>query len=410
MTELHGLGLGERVAELRRRRGISQRELGAEVGRSESWVSQVERGVMPLERLSVLQALADALGATVRDLRPEALPDTTETRPEATRDLDGLRTVLTGHPALALLFARKKAPKAVDVHALGADVELAWELTHASRFLELTETLVELIPRLEVAARSAPEDQRPELHRLRARAYEAAAAAFARQDEDDAAWVAADRAITAAEASGHPLQVVAGHFRMAHAFIGLRRNDQAERVAQLAADALRPRAEARNAKPEELSLYGAMHLVMAIVNAREGNRAAVRDHISIARETAARLGADRNDYNTEFGPTNVELHAVSAAVDLGDAGEAIDLSNRINPSELSPERQVRFLIDVARAHTQRRHLGEALQALLDAEQISPEMLLSHSKARETVRDLVQIAGRRLPEELAALSGRAAANP
>jgi transcriptional regulator with XRE-family HTH domain len=32
----------------------SQRELAAEVGRSERWVSQVERGVQPIERLSVL--------------------------------------------------------------------------------------------------------------------------------------------------------------------------------------------------------------------------------------------------------------------------------------------------------------------------------------------------------------------
>ena len=182
MTELHGLGLGlgERVAGLRRRRGISQRELGAEVGRSESWVSQVERGVMPIERLSVLQALADALGATVRDLRPEAVPEPAPDRPQAARDLDGPRTVLTGHPTLPLLFARRKPAKPADLDGLGADVERAWELTHASRFLELTETLVNLLPRLEAAARTAPVDQRPDLHRLRARAYEAAAAAFAR--------------------------------------------------------------------------------------------------------------------------------------------------------------------------------------------------------------------------------------
>ena len=59
------------------------------------------------------------------------------------------------------------------------------------------------------------------------RAYQAAAAAFARQDEADAAWVAADRAISAAEPSGSPLEVIAGHFRLAHAFIRLGRLSQA---------------------------------------------------------------------------------------------------------------------------------------------------------------------------------------
>jgi transcriptional regulator with XRE-family HTH domain len=411
VTGLDGLTLGERVAELRRRRGISQKELAAEVRRSESWVSQVERGVMPIERLSVLQTLADALGVTVRDLRPEAIePAAGLDRLPAARDLDKLRTVLTGHPALALLFARRRAAKPVDLAAVAARVEQAWELTHASRFIELTDALSVLIPELEEASRVAAEDQRPELHRLLAVAYQAAAAAFARQDEDDAAWLAADRAISAAERAGHPLDVAAGHFRMAHAFIGLRRNDQADRVAQVAADALRPRVEQRAAKPQELSMYGAMHLVMAIVSAREGDRTETREHINEARRIAARLGEDRNDYNTEFGPTNVELHAVSAAVDLGDAGEAIDLAAEIDASRLSPERQARFLIDVARAHAQRRHVGDATAALVQAERLAPEMVRGHIMARQTIRDLVQLTGRRTPEELGDLAQRAAATP
>jgi len=52
--------LGERVADLRRLRAFSQRELASEMKLSESWVSQVERDVQPIERLSVLQALARA--------------------------------------------------------------------------------------------------------------------------------------------------------------------------------------------------------------------------------------------------------------------------------------------------------------------------------------------------------------
>ena len=38
-------GIGARVARWRRRRGISQVALAGLVGRSESWLSQVERGV-----------------------------------------------------------------------------------------------------------------------------------------------------------------------------------------------------------------------------------------------------------------------------------------------------------------------------------------------------------------------------
>src|SRR4029450_6527991 len=89
--------LGERVADYRRQRGLSQRELAAEMQRSESWVSQVERDIQPVERLSVLHALAEALGVSVRALRPEAVA---EPEHDVPNDLDGLRLELSGPPAL----------------------------------------------------------------------------------------------------------------------------------------------------------------------------------------------------------------------------------------------------------------------------------------------------------------------
>lgn len=44
-------GTGERIAYHRKRLGLSQVELAGLVGRSESWVSQVERGIRPLDRM-----------------------------------------------------------------------------------------------------------------------------------------------------------------------------------------------------------------------------------------------------------------------------------------------------------------------------------------------------------------------
>ncbi len=97
-------------------------------------------------------------------------------------------------------------------------VDQAWEYVHASSFAALSDHLAKLLPDIEVAVRHAPAADRVELHSLRARSYQAAAASFTRQDQADAAWVAADRALQAAEMAGQPLEVVAGLFRMAHAF------------------------------------------------------------------------------------------------------------------------------------------------------------------------------------------------
>src|SRR5215472_4462380 len=89
--------VGERIAYHRKRLGLSQVEFAGLVGRSESWVSQVERGVRPVDRMSVLQRVADVLSVSVAELRgDEEVPDQDQ-RPEA---FDTIRLALTGHPAI----------------------------------------------------------------------------------------------------------------------------------------------------------------------------------------------------------------------------------------------------------------------------------------------------------------------
>lgn len=407
MSHEGGHTLGERVTELRTRRGLSQKELAVEVGRSESWVSQVERNVLKVERVPVLRALADALGVSIRELRPEAVTPTAEV--DVSSDMDALRMALTGHPVPDLLLGQSVAQRS-DIDTLAAQVARAWSLTHASKFADLNALLVELLPQAEQAWRRAESTQRPVLARMLADAYQAAASAFARLDEADASWVAADRSITVAELGRDPLGVMAGQFRMAHAFITLRRLDQAEHVARTAITALTRLVQDEDPAPEALSLYGALHLVLAIVHARASRRAEAREAITEGRRIGALLGADRNDYETEFGPTNVQLHAIAVAVELGDAGEALDLASTVDAAGLSPERQSRLYIDLARAHAQRRHVGEAVQALLEAERHAPEQVRTHALARQLVRDLITLAGRRASEDLLALARRSAAMP
>lgn len=62
---MDGSGLGARIATYRRRRGLSQAALAGLVGRSESWLSQVERGIRSVDRLSVLLDLARVLHVEV---------------------------------------------------------------------------------------------------------------------------------------------------------------------------------------------------------------------------------------------------------------------------------------------------------------------------------------------------------
>jgi len=57
--------IGQRIAAYRRRRGLSQAALAGLVGKSESWLSQVERGIRSVDRLSVLLDLSKVLHVEV---------------------------------------------------------------------------------------------------------------------------------------------------------------------------------------------------------------------------------------------------------------------------------------------------------------------------------------------------------
>jgi transcriptional regulator with XRE-family HTH domain len=365
---------GARVAALRKERKLSQKDLGAELGRSESWVSQVERGVLPVDRLSTLQTLADALEVSVLDLRSDAVEPPEDGPAEPASDLDGIRLALTGYPGIATLLEGPAPADERPIDELREHVDRLWELAHASAFSEIGEDLVTLIPMLERRVRrSAATDAE---HEVLAQVYQVTAAVLARQDEADAAWVASDRAIAAAGRSGQPLEVVAGTFRLAHTFLRVQRPEQAEHAASEAIRALQPKLDDGSLSTEGKSLYGALQLVRAVISSREGDRTATHRWLDQARAVAGDVGPGRSDFGTEFGPANVEIHAVTASVDLGDAGMALDLAEQIDTSELSAERRSRLLLDKARAYTQRRQVGEAVAALLEGEELAPEQIRS----------------------------------
>ncbi|MBL7492557.1 helix-turn-helix transcriptional regulator [Frankia sp. AgB1.9] len=392
--------LGERVAFYRKRRGLSQVELGRLIGRSESWVSQVERNTRKVDRLSVLAQVAEVLGVPVSDLAPDAPAEPVE--PDAESWRTALRLALTGHPALPLLFSGTagEVSSAGDAQDRADD---AWSLVHASRYTDAGPALVPLISELESAVRSAVPDQRPAVARALAAVYQAVTELFVKVGDIEVAWLAADRALFAAERAGNRGLVAAGHHRLAHTFLSAGRLQQARHAATVAAEALRTGPEGLGVEGQ--SALGALCLVRSIIEARRGDRRSAWQAIEEAETLAGVVGAGRNDFNLEFGPANVALHAVAVAVELGDAGDALDRAGRVDTTGLSAERRGRFLVDVARAHAQRRDRGDAIAALLEAERIAPEQIRDHPKVRVLVRDLLQDPGWRSDQDLRGLADR-----
>jgi len=373
--------LGRKIAAERRRRGLSQPELARMIGRSVAWVSQVERGVRKVDRMSVLENVAAALDVPLAELAAEApvVAAVTEEPPDAR----GLRLVLSGAYALRAMLNRRRPPA---ISTLRTKSHQAWDLTHAGCYTDLTHLLRGLVPDLETAARTMTESQRAAVYELMAATYQACSAALAKLGEPEAAWIAADRAMAAAERAGNAMLVAAGAFRLVFVFLAARHYDQAEETARTAADALQPLASQDN--PQAMSLWGALTLQRAVIASRVNDPHTAYDHLEQARQVARRLSEGRNDYNTEFGPANVGLYEIAVAVELGDAGRALRTAATVDTTSLSAERRARMLIDVARAHAQRRQIHEAVAALREAEDITPEQVRVHERVRQVVSDLI----------------------
>ena len=373
---------GRRVAFYRKKRGYSQTEFAALLDRSETWLSQVERGVRRIDRMSVLERLAERLDVPLVELAPDTpVVSAANQRPAASNTLslalassDALRAALT-------------TAEPVDVDQLGAEAAQAWDFAHDSRYDELAALLTDLIPDLERAARSASGSDLRRVFVARAKVYHAAAAVLAKLGETGPAWVAADRAISSAERADAPLLMAEGAFRLAIVFQGARRFDLVKRTAQTAAQALERLVSV--GELEAVALRGALYLQLAVASARMNDGDEAYASLEEARRAAVTLGVDRNDYDTEFGPTNVLLHEVAVAVELGDAGRALRAAAKADPSQLSPERHARLLIDVARAHVQRRQLGDVIDSLKQAADVAPQQVETHGLVRGLMADLLR---------------------
>jgi hypothetical protein len=111
------------------------------------------------------------------------------------------------------------------------------------------------------------------------------------------------------------------------------------------------------------------------------------------------VGHDGNAHWTAFGPTNVELHQVAAAVCLGDAGAAIDLASHVDLTPIAlAERKAAFVIDVEHAITQWGKYDKALDAVRTAESYAPEEVRSRRSVHRLIGEIAERSPIRLQRD------------
>lgn len=366
------LTLGERIAWYRRRRGMTQEVLaGLAGGRTADWLSKVENNRMGIDRLSVLELIADALRIPLARLIEHGAVEPYTASHVRELDVSRLRDTLADYSHLT---ADEADAEGVDLDKLGAEIGEAWSAYQDSRYSRATRRLPDAITAARIAARSLSGRDAARARSQLAMAYQGAAMVLTKIGETDLAWLAADRGLAAAFEADDRLVLGSLYRSVAHCLLANGRLEAAVATIDNAAALLAP--DARRG-PDHLSIYGTLFLVGAMAAARNGDRREASRHLLQAGQIADLLGHDGNRMWTSFGPTTVRMHHVSAALELGDVETALAQGERLDTSALPVERRVRHKLDLARAHHARGQREPAETLLLDANELAPEQVGSH---------------------------------
>jgi transcriptional regulator with XRE-family HTH domain len=369
VTESRDVGetIGSQLRRIRRGRGLTQEELADRAGVSRDLVAKLEQGRRHTARIASLASLARALDVELSALvERSTLVLQTDDREDA--GLVALRDAVTALPVSA-----DDDPTPVSV--LRGSLAEAWQDYWAGRYGRLCSTLPGLIGEARQTADAA----------VLASFYQVASCVLCQIGKDVLAFVAAERGIRAAEQGDDELLHATLHGTLGWAFLHQGRYRDAERVACQAAEAIEPRVGSASA--EQLSVWGGLLLSALPAAAAQGRRDAAEDLLSLAGVAAARLGAERNDYQTGFGPAKVAQESVHAAVTLGDTGRALELAPHVPRERLATAAHGRHLLDVAQAQVDDRRNRDAVDTLLAAERLSQEWLRHQALARHLVLEL-----------------------
>lgn len=396
--------IGKRVRYWRNRRGLTRTEFALRVGRSPSWVDKIESGDRALTKLPLLDRVAEVLNVPVDVL--------TRRGTEAAKcidavELDSIRTALQRVEAVTSIY-RQPIGHEPNLPRLRQQVKYVWTAFQSSHYSVLGEQLPRLLVDAQDAAGAVETTRLLDAQAMLSMAYQVTATTMWKLKENDLAWLAAERAFQCAERTGDPVMISNAARRVAHGLMATGHHGPALGLLRADMDRMDPLIS-QSPDAAALSVAGMLPLMGAVVASRMSDERSARELLAEGAGTAQRLGADRNEAWTAFGPTNAKLHAVSVLVDLGAEAEAVSVAEQIDPHGLAlmpRERRACHYVDVARAEAARGRHREALEVILDADRLAPEEVACRPLARDLLSTLCEHWTGALPSELTRLAGRA----
>lgn len=356
--------VGANIARIRKLRGMTQHKLAAAANVGRGFLSRVELGIdAPSNAWVGSVALALGVDASILhgvESEVEQLDHIVPT----------VRRILASVDLLPDI-----EPEPLD--RLRPLVEQVGQWRHAAAYSKMIDVLPDLVDQLLVAG---IRDGAP-AYELLTTTFRAANTLSHKLGHTDLSMLATDRMVWAAGQSEDPLLLATTQYVKSAALARIGASAQAIQLTD------RTIAEIEQFAADETgaAVLCALHMRRAGLASTASDGASADTHFAEAQALAERVG-DRQILGTVVGPTNVQLWELSASVDLGRVGKALEIAEEVHlPDDYPRERKAHFWLDHARAQLAAGKPDRAIEALQNAREVAPEYFRKSRAVKTTIK-------------------------
>ncbi|MFJ9869046.1 helix-turn-helix domain-containing protein [Streptomyces sp. NPDC101165] len=397
--------IGRRARRARLRLGMPQADLAIALGKSQGWVSKMERGLIELDRVGLLNQVAAELHVHPNDLigRPyNSSPDENQWQVAASSILRELRRY-----DLTPVFDGTPRPSG----QLWQETTRLHRLRDAAANVAIIQVLPDLFRETRALAEISTGHEREEAFAIYAVCCKFAHTSAHALGHPELVAMSCERAAWSARLSGDSVMPAMADWMRVWDMWATADWSDAIALSDRAIGSVQQ--EYDRGEPLAVRAWGSLQLRAAVSAARGGHTAEAEDRIEHAKTAAGRLNEhvgppiyDR--HSLTFSAGNVQIHAISVALEMREQRKALAINRRTSRelvAALPNSRQGHHHMDLARAWLWDGNRDKALKELETAERIAPQLIRNHPIARSTLRSIVYAERASTREKLRRMSDR-----
>ncbi|MGC7102949.1 helix-turn-helix domain-containing protein [Amycolatopsis lurida] len=366
--------IGQRIQQMRKG-WMTQQELATAANVSVDVIRKLEQGQRHTATIANLHSIANALDRDIADLFGR------QAFPESDAGVQALRRAVTDVSDLLGTFEGE----ALTTSQAERRAKYLWGAYWAGQYDLLTSLIPPTLLDLQATLHDANVEDSPKAADALARAYWVAGCTLAHLHQSDAAFISIRRAVEESKKANDELLAATLRGSVSWQFLVAGRYIEAEELAKKTAATIEPSGSVSD---PHLSVYGSLIITSATAAARRKKAQEANDLLSTSREVASRIGYDRDDYQTPFGPSQVTMQTVDVGVVTENYDAAIRAAKEMSANPGLPlAARARHLTDRAFAHLRMGDDEKATKLIYTIDDLAPDWIQHQTLAKQVAREL-----------------------